>query len=181
VICSECRAENGHLPSCKFHTTNAKARVDERMGRTQPNAAAQATPQPQSPTPPPQTSTPVPQEAPAASNAEPDKVVVLVNKVERRTRTGAKGNVIEYFALACTMLDSTERMIFCFHMTAGAELEAKATGKACLLRISSKVKTTKDVSTTFYQVEEILEIAGVKYHDGKPVTAVVGEVVEEGW
>jgi len=65
------------------------------------------------------------------------------------------------------VVDPTNRetVIYCFHKTANEELKAKAVGAVCLLRYSIQRRAENE----YIVVEEILEIAGVAYHDGKPV------------
>lgn len=159
VVCASCGKTNGHESSCKHAPKQITA-------EPQKPAQQQTAPAPtQNPSPAP--------EAPTAAPVDTeDKFVVQVQKVERKTRTtkGKDGKLAEYFVLTCLMGDNSARTIYCFHMTAGTELEAKAPGKICLLRLSSKPKTdTAGNTVVFYQVEELLEISGVQYKDGKPV------------
>ncbi len=65
------------------------------------------------------------------------------------------------------VIDPTNRetVIYCFHKTANEELKAKAVGTVCLLRYSIQRRAENE----YIVVEEILEIAGVQYKDGKPI------------
>jgi len=152
VMCSECRAIGGHLPSCKYsQTAKSQAQVE--------------------------------QAAPIAQSEVLDTFVGMVKKVERKTRkTG--NSMAEYFILSVVAPDkAAELTLYCFHATVGAELESKAIGKPCMLKVSSKAKGDK----VYTQIDDIIEIAGVQYKDGKPIQAEVqGEVLgvpleEEGW
>ncbi len=77
------------------------------------------------------------------------------------------------------VVDPTNRetVIYCFHKTANDELKAKAVGAVCLLRYSIQRRADNE----YIVVEEILEIAGVAYHDGKPVQGQAKKQQEEPW
>jgi len=153
VMCSECRAIGGHLPSCKYsQTAKSQAQVD--------------------------------QSPPTASAEVIDTFAGMVTKVERKTRTDKKTGKVagEYWQIDAVDARNNNQTLYCFHATTGAELERNATGKPCMLKISSKTKGDK----VYAQVDDIVEIAGVQYKDGKPQGEVQGEVVglpleEEGW
>lgn len=156
VVCASCGKTNGHESSCKHAPKQITA-------EPQKPAQQQTAPAPT------QNPSPTPEAATAAPVSTKDKFVVQVQKVQRTPNVKSKG---EHFRLTCLMSDNSTRTIYCFHMNTGTELEAKATGKICLLRLSSKEKQGDNGPVVFYQVEELLEIAGVQYKDGKPV---------EGW
>jgi hypothetical protein len=120
----------------------------------------------------PQQSAEPPKPAAQAAPAGPQALVFLPSAVERKeSKTGAT-----YFVIKGVDQSNAERMLYCFHASLGAELE-KGLKKTCLLKVSQVPKGDK----MFTQVDEVLEIGGVKYKDGKPV--VEGVVVQEdpGW
>jgi len=145
VMCSECRAIGGHLPSCKYsQTAKSQAQVE--------------------------------QSAPVSPVVE--KFAGMISKVDRKTRKA--GNAMaEYFILTASAANGGESTLYCFHATVGTELESKAIGKPCILKVSSKEKQGK----IYTQVDDIVEIAGVQYVDGKPAQSEVAglPLEEEGW
>jgi len=143
VMCAECRATGGHLPSCKYRQKDAPKQE-----------ASQTTAQ-------------APTSAPEPTERDGGEAVVKVNKIERKARKDKKGNVVgEYWQL--DVLDNTneQRTLYCFHSTLGQLLETYSTGNMCVVKFSVNQKGDK----TYFQVEDVLEIAGTSYQDAEGIS-----------
>ena len=152
VMCAECRATGGHLPSCKYRQKDAP-KQEAPQTTTQPTA-----------------------NAPEPTERESSEVAVKVLTVARKTRKDKKGTVVgEYWQLEVVDQSNEQRAMYCFHSTLGQLLEASATDKLCILKFSINQKGDR----TYYQVEDVLEIAGTSYQDGKPVIDAEGVPAEE--
>lgn len=147
VMCSDCRAINGHLPSC--------------IHRKTPAAAATAPPAGQTETQAPKTTTQT-QETPQMENTE--EFAVMPKAI---TPLVSKGKVPRpYLSIAVVDDMQDEWELFCWHQGKVKEalLAASPIGKLCVLACSKQVKQDR----TYYALESIVSIDGVLYHDNVP-------------
>lgn len=151
-ICNECRATNGHLPSCSKH-----AAWRESLKTAGKPVSSPATPQTEGKTTP---STP---DSPKAFKTIPCKVVSI------QTRTKKPLRVLN------VLTDEGEWQMSVWHEHLHPILDEKATGALCVFEVSEKTKDGR----TFTNLEHIIEIAGQKYADDKPVTVQEGELTAE--
>lgn len=101
-----------------------------------------------------------------------DRLVCQIKAfVDAKTQGGAA-----YVKYEVVDTKNRESVIYCFHKTANEELKAKAVGAVCLLRYSVQRRQENE----YIVVEEILEIGGVQYRDGKPVDGQMKKQ-EEPW
>ena len=99
----------------------------------------------------------------------------MVTSVERKPRKDKSGKVVsEYWQLDSVDQSNESRILYCFHATLGGTLEEKAKGEMCILKVSASKKGDK----VYYQIEDVLEIAGTSYKDGKPVDDSVVDAEE---
>lgn len=151
-ICNECRATNGHLPSCSKH-----AAWRESLKTAGKPVSSAATPQIEAQTTP---STP---DSPKAFKTIPCKVVSV------KTRTKKPLRVLD------VLTDEGEWQMSVWHEHLHPILDEEATGALCVFEVSEK--TVRD--RTYTNLEHILEIAGQKYADDKPVIVQEGELTAE--
>jgi hypothetical protein len=141
VKCADCGAINGHLPSCKYHPNAKKEAKETKPAPAETKPAKAETVQ---------------------GEVVVDKIVVQIKTATpKKTQAGAS-----YVVYDVVDNENKERLIYCFHKTVNEEL-VKATNKICLLRYS----TQKRGEQMYMVIEEILEVAGVAYKDGKPIGA----------
>jgi hypothetical protein len=155
VKCADCDAINGHLPSCKYHPSAKK--------ETKPAAAETKSAKPET----------------VEGEVVVNKMVVQVKGTTDATTAPAvgadgkpKGGGAPY--VKYDVISDATPLMYCFHRNMNDELKAKGLGNICLLRFSMGGKDKNR-----FVIEEILEIAGVKYQDGKPVGAPTK--AEEPW
>jgi len=83
---------------------------------------------------------------------------MILEVVEKKKRDGSA-----YLILEVVAPDNSQGKLYCWHRSMYDAL-AKAKGQSILCEVSTEQKDGK----TFYQLEHILELAGVPYVDGKP-------------
>src|SRR6266436_4380033 len=152
VKCGSCGAVNGHLPSCKYHASQKETK--------QPGPAVAETKAAKTET------------KAVEGEVVADRLVCQIKAFQdAKTQTGTA--YVKYEVVDPT---NRETVIYCFHKTANEELKAKAVGAVCLLRYSIQRRQENE----YIVVEEILEIGGVQYRDGKPVDGQMKKQ-EEPW
>jgi len=138
-MCAECRAVNGHLPSCKYH-------AQWKAGLGQQTSAA------------PETQTAATAET--AASDEPVKRLVRISKVENKKSTN--GN--PYYRIIAECDPEGEARFICWHLNRGKEIAGKVGALGVLL-----VHPKKDKAGVFFEVDDIVELDNVPYKDGNPV------------
>jgi hypothetical protein len=150
VKCADCGAINGHLPSCKYHPNAKKEAKETKPAPVETKPAKPETVQ---------------------GEVVVDKIVVQIKTATpKKTQAGAS-----YVVYDVVDNENKERLIYCFHKTVNEELARAAVNKVSMLRYSIQ----KRGEQIYMVIDEILEIAGVQYKDGKPVGAQAKE--EEPW
>ncbi len=137
VMCSECRAINGHLPSCP---TRKKA-----------DAAPQATPEK------PKQAAPTQEVIPPGASPESLHWLVQINAVDKRTRT--KGKVTqEYRILSGINAEGQPITLYAWDTKHYEQLDAIKPKTNCVFAVKASVSGDK----TYYSVEGIVEISGMQ-------------------
>jgi hypothetical protein len=139
VMCSECRAINGHLPNCPLRKTDSSRATEA------PN-----------PAPAPQTAQNTPKasaQPPAGAN---ERMVLKINTVTPRSRKGKDGQEQPYLVLTVIDKNNNEWDLYVWdkklHERAGT-----LGGKTCLVEFSEKKAANNRV---YCSLEAILEVAG---------------------
>lgn len=150
VVCGSCGKTDGHEPTCRYSK--------------EANQPTQAPPQPQSPPPPTQTmpQQPTPQQEPANDGVAP----FLVTKLTPGTTKAG----VSFMTVEAVDSLSYNRVLYCFSKTLCELLQTKGLQKVCLLKTEEK--------NGKFKLADVIEIVGVKYQDGKPVSSAP---VDEDW
>lgn len=157
-ICAECNMLNSHAPDCKFHPANQQS-VPSEAAR-QPARDGEGEQGHASPAPPPETAP-----APAAQKANPFPVKKLV-KV-RAVEKGKSQNKKDYYKITAAEEDGGMVTMICWHTNRGKEIYDKYTEDCFAVFMALEKNDIK--RGRFFEVEDIVSLAGKDYKDGKPI------------
>jgi phage recombination protein Bet len=134
VMCNECRAVNGHLPSCP-HRKAATAEPQKPVQEQQPAPKA---------------------ETPSEQPNGLETMLLQVSSVEVKTRKAKNGKEQAYRALNVMSVDGSEWMLYAWDTKHFPQLDAILPKTNCVF----DVKAAKSGDRTYYSVENIVEIGG---------------------
>jgi hypothetical protein len=157
-ICNECQTLNGHTLDCKYHPANQQGPKQETTSSKPPSNQPKADAFNEAGK----------QEVAAQANPfkreEPFKKLVRLKKVDKKKSVDDK----TYYRMACFDEDGTALTMICWHTNRGAEIydRYQENGLAVFM-----VREKNDKAKPYYEVEDILSLAGKDYKDGKPIPA----------
>lgn len=148
-ICASCGTLNGHTLDCKFHPRN-ELRVAPQQEQKPETSSNQQVAQ-QEPTP-----------AEKANPFQQQKKLVRIKKVEKKQLT--TGN--PFYKIAALEESGAALTLVCFHLNRGLEIydRYQENGLAVFL-----VREKRDKKTPYFEVDEIISLAGKDYRDGKRI------------
>lgn len=153
VLCSECRAVNGHLPSCKFRQQDKAEKKQEPVQQTIP-AEEKKTP----------------------SGAE--KMVLQIVSVQDMLKKADKtGKRAPYKRMEVVNKAGEQFFLYVWHETPQAYLTENMVSKymVCEFTVSKKAD-----GSPFCSLETIHELDGVQFVDNKPVVQQEAPAEQEG-
>lgn len=167
-MCNECRMIGGHTPDCKYHPAN------QQQGEKSSSAGSAASQKPA--VAPEREETGAKTDTSPAEKANPfkTKMLVKVRTVEKKKSVDNK----TYYKIAAYQEDGTALTMICWHTNRGKEIYDKyqADGLAVFEAIEKR-----DKKTPYFEVEDIVSLAGKDYRDGKPIALVTDPVDDETW
>ena len=152
VICNECRAINGHLPSCS-HRQKAEGKQETKKEPVQETLPAEK------------------KETPTGSTEDVVKIISISDMLKQPDKEGKRE---PYKRLEVMNRENLSFFLYVWHKTPQESLTEAAKGQfmVCAYTVGKK----KDGSA-FCSLDKILELNGVKFVDNKPV--VEGQAEEE--
>lgn len=173
-ICNECQTLNGHTLDCKYHPRNqlrvapnpAEKVVDSQSTNSAETPAEKANPFPK---------TEATQAEPVKAPPDAVKKLVRVKKVEKKKSVDDK----PYYKVTAFEEDGTALTMICWHhKTIGPAIYDRYTENGLAVFL---VFEKHDKAKPYFEIVDIVSLAGKDYKDGKPIPDAAPVADDETW